>query len=251
IITPRTTTTPIITPRTTPTCTATKPTCPNNVAPVCTGITWSCPSVGPAGTWACGGGTGVEPAIGTQCINGGDTYQGKCAVYHCPNGCAGSTCGETSPNVRIEFVSCSSASLASGECGQIDTVTNANRYCQPQSGCDVKAINCSGSCASGTPVTPPTAPQCINNIVAYKNGNALSPSELAALQPNDVITLAFAPGGAATKVRFRVNSSSDADWWETTTRHPNNNAQFMLNYSLANTTSFTIEAQWFDGTAWH
>jgi hypothetical protein len=80
----------------------------------------------------------------------------------------------------------------------------------------------------------------------YKDGNALSASELAALQPGDTITLAFAPGGAATKVRFRVNSGS---WNETTTK--NANAQFIWNYTLTNTTSFTIEAQWFDGSVWH
>jgi hypothetical protein len=95
----------------------------------------------------------------------------------------------------------------------------------------------------------PTTPlQCIN-IVAYKDGNALSASDLSALHVGDTITLAFAPGGAATKVRFRVNSTSDADWNETTTK--NANSQFTWNYTLANTTSFNIEAQWFDGSVWH
>lgn len=110
-----------------------------------------------------------------------------------------------------------------------------------------------------TPPTPPT-PQCIN-IVAYKNGNALSASDLSALQPGNTITLAFAPGGAATKARFKVTSSGDAGrgvtptWNETTTK--NANGQFIWDYSLSagvvesTTESFSIAAQWFDGSAWH
>lgn len=237
-----------------PSCTlASKPTCPNNGTPTCSGTTWSCPTVPNVpvtpnpGSWACNNGTGTVPSPGASCDNGG-TYNGRCVVYHCPNGCAGTYCNENSPNVRMEFVSCASASLAAGECGQIDTVTDAGRYCQVHGACDVKALNCSGSCAGGTPVTPTTAPQCVN-IVAYKDGNALSQSDLTGLQPGQTITLAFAPGGAATKVRFRVNSTNDADWHETTTK--NSNAQFTWDYTLANATSFNIEAQWFDGSAWH
>jgi hypothetical protein len=105
----------------------------------------------------------------------------------------------------------------------------------------LKAQYCNGN---STP-TPTTNPQCIN-IIAYKDGNALSQAELNALHPGDTITLAFAPGGAATKVRFRVNTGT---WNETTTK--NTNGQFIWNYTLEHATSFIIEAQWFDGSAWH
>jgi hypothetical protein len=69
---------------------------------------------------------------------------------------------------------------------------------------------------------------------------------LAALQPGTTITLALAPGGAATQVRFSVNGGS----WNTTTTK-NANGQFIWNYTLDNSTSFTITAQWFDGTNWN
>jgi len=93
--------------------------------------------------------------------------------------------------------------------------------------------------------TPTTAPKCVA-IVAYKDGNALSASELSALHVGDTITLAFVPNGAATNVRFRVNSG---DWHETTTK--NANSQFVWDYSLENVSNFEIEAEWFDGTSWH
>jgi hypothetical protein len=107
--------------------------------------------------------------------------------------------------------------------------------------CNVDA-RCGGR---NTPNPTPTPTQCIN-IIAYKDGNALSQAELNALSPGNTITLAFAPGGAATKVRFRVNSGT---WSQTTTK--NANGQFIWNYTLENVTNFIIEAQWFDGSVWH
>lgn len=101
------------------------------------------------------------------------------------------------------------------------------------------------------PTEPP--PQCVS-IVAYQNGNALSITELSALHVGDTITLAFAPGGAATKVRFAVNPSTppvDSDWHETTTRSQTNPGQFVWGYQLENTANFNIIAQWFDGTNWN
>ncbi|MCX6791804.1 MAG: hypothetical protein NT149_02085 [Candidatus Gottesmanbacteria bacterium] len=108
-----------------------------------------------------------------------------------------------------------------------------------------KNCHADASCAGNTPPPTPTPPQCIN-IIAYKDGNALSQDELNALQPGDMITLAFAPGGAATKVRFRVNAGA---WNETTTK--NANGQFTWDYTLENVTDFTIDAQWFDGSVWN
>ena len=111
------------------------------------------------------------------------------------------------------------------------------------------------SCGGNTPTTTPTKtltptptnnPQCISIIAYDKNGNALSVSELNALHVGDTITLAFAPGGAATKVHFRVNAGT---WTESTTK--NTNGQFTWTYTLENVTDFLIEAQWFDGTVWH
>jgi hypothetical protein len=186
------------------------------------------------GNWACGGGTGVAPATGTACVNGGGTYNGKCAVYRCPNGCAGSACGENSPGFQLEFVSCSSASLASGECGQIDTVTDENRYCQPETGCDVKAINCSGSCAGGTAVTPiPTnAPQC-PAISVYKDG--LLVTDLSTLMPGNQITIVV--GSAATQVR--VNGST---FTALTTK--NAGGEWTYDYTIpADATVVSIEVQ--------
>jgi hypothetical protein len=110
----------------------------------------------------------------------------------------------------------------------------------------VPQLRCTG-CTITTPKPTPTPPpgQCVN-IIAYKDGNALSQAELNALSPGDMIELRFAPGGAATKVRFRVN----AGIWNVTT-NKNQNGQFIWPYTLANVTNFTIEAQWFDGTIWH
>ncbi len=214
------------------------------------------PPGGGGGNWVCNNGTGSPPPIPVACTNGG-TYNGKCIIYHCPNGCGGTKCDENSPNVWWEYKSCSTAALTGNECGQIDTVTDAGRYCSPQTGCDVKALRCTG-CSGGPtrPTTPTPPPQCIN-ILVYRcspyiecSPNPLTPSELAALHPGDKVELRFtAGGGAATKVRFRINSTNDSDWIETSTK--NQNSQFVLEYTLTNTPTFTIEAQWFDGSAWH
>jgi hypothetical protein len=78
------------------------------------------------------------------------------------------------------------------------------------------------------------------------NGNALGASDLAKLKPGDVITLALAPGGAATKARFRANGGT---WKESTTK--NANSQFVHDYTIISATNFTLEGEWFDGTNWH
>lgn len=236
--------------KTTPEC-GRAPNCISKVSPpTCdkaTGI-WTCPespALPPGGSIAPACNQNTVATIGESCINGG-TFNGKCIVFHCPIGCGGDRCDERSPGVWWEYKSCASANLAPNECGQIDTVTDAGRYCQPASGCDVKILRCTDTCSGGPTPAPPI--QCIN-IIAYKDGNALSSTELSALHVGDTITLAFAPGGAATKARFRVNSTSNADWHETTTK--NANSQFTWDYTLANTTSFNIEAQGFDGRAWY
>lgn len=129
------------------------------------------------------------------------------------------------------------ACIKSGTC----TPTNVQpKNCHTGSGC-----GSTGNTSTPTATTT-VAPQC-TAIVAYDtSGNALSQSDLNALKPGATITLAFAPGGAATKVRFNVNSGA---WNETTTK--NANGQFTWNYTLNNTTSFTITVQWFDGTNWN
>ncbi len=120
-----------------------------------------------------------------------------------------------------------------------------NGTCTP-TGMTNKNCHADVSCGGGGANTPtPTPSQCIN-IIAYKDGNALSTAELTALHPGDMITLAFAPGGAATKVHLRVNAGA---WNETSNK--NTNGQFIWNYTLENVTSFTIEAQWFDGSVWN
>ena len=109
--------------------------------------------------------------------------------------------------------------------------------------------SCGGNTPTTTPTktpTPTTNPQCISLIAYDTNGNALSAGDLNALHVGDTITLAFAPGGAATKVHFRVNAGA---WTESTTK--NTNGQFTWTYTLENVTDFLIEAQWFDGTVWH
>lgn len=126
----------------------------------------------------------------------------------------------------------------------------ASKYCNPPPTSIVTIAGGGSTGGGGTngggnnpPTNPP--PQCIN-IVAYKDGNALSPTELAALTVGDTITLAFAPGGAATKVRFQVNTGG---WNETTQK--NASSQFTWDYTLEDTTSFNVQAQWFDGSTWH
>ena len=121
-------------------------------------------NISAAGSWYCSNHTGSPPALGTLCMwNGspnGGVYQGQCVVYHCPNGCGSgrSTCDEASPGVHWEFTSCASASLASGECGQIDTVDTTNKYCAPATGCDVKDLACGSACNATTPNTSTPTP---------------------------------------------------------------------------------------------
>jgi len=101
-------------------------------------------------------------------------------------------------------------------------------------------------------VTPTT--QC-DNIIPMINENVLTTTDLAALHPGDTITFAYSPDASATKVRFAVNPSTppvDSDWHESTTKKTYIDTDFYIwNYTLADTTSFTIKAQWFDGTNWN
>lgn len=180
---------------------------------------------------------GSDGCIKYTCPQGDTNKDGNCDLRDtqasqqsypgagCPNVSCGNDC------CQIEYTK--GGQFIKDTCGNI--IGSGDYYMM----CKELKLNC--SVTTGTP--PP--PQCIN-IIAYKDGNALSQAELNALQPGDMITLAFAPGGAATKVRFRVNAGS---WNETTTK--NGNGQFTWNYTLENATSFSIEAQWFDGSAWH
>ena len=176
---------------------------------------------------------------GSQITDQG-TFKGTCAFYHCPNGCTG-TCGESDPDVRIEFGPCNSGKLASNECGQIDTVDTNNTYCGPVGGCDA-LIQCGPSCTGGTgetnTVTPiPTgAPQC-TRIRIYKDGTDVT-NNPSVLRSRDIITITV-NGANSTKSHVRVNGG---EWKETTT---NSNGVFTIDNILLPTTDLpiTIEAE--------
>jgi hypothetical protein len=213
----------------------------------------------PRGNWYCNGGTGAPPPIPTACTNGG-TYNGKCIIYHCPNGCGGGTCGESSPGVWWDYAPCSTAALTGNECGQIDTVTDAGRYCSPQTGCDVKALRCSGCSGGPTPPPQPTttrtptptlpsAPQCIGLKIYKGNVPIYTSADFATLRPGDILTAVLTPSGSATKARFRVNTGT---WNETTSK--NSSGQYTWNWTIPtviNTTTYTIEGEFFNGTSWY
>lgn len=177
-------------------------------------------------------GTTYDPPCGNGKISGGSNRDA--AEEACIGVCDKTTQSSSHPN-------CTGGSIGKSGGG---TVANWCYSCSGSSGVpSTPGTNPPNNPPNNPPTNPP--PQCIS-IVAYKNGNALSSSDLAALNVGDTITLAFAPGGNATKVRFQVNSGG---WNETTTK--NANSQFVWDYTLANTTSFNIQAQWFDGTNWN
>ncbi len=118
-------------------------------------------------------------------------------------------------------------------------------------GCGTGQVCCGGAVGTppgggdgGTTTTTTTAPQCVN-IQVYKGGTLLTSSDLPNLKSGDTVTLTYGPGAAATKVQFRVNNGN---WNETTTK--NGSGAFIWDYTLSGT-SFSIEAQYFDGSAWH
>ncbi len=138
--------------------------------------------------------------------------------------------------------------LTSGKLSQTKQVAPTVPQQEPQAASAACTVSFTVVVSADTPTTTLEPMMCIS-LVAYKDGNALSASDLSALQPGDTITITFIPGGPITKVRFRVNSSSDADWHESTTK--NANGQFVWDYTLTNTTSFFVEGQYFDGSVWH
>lgn len=99
----------------------------------------------------------------------------------------------------------------------------------------------------GTTTTGTGGSQCVN-IQVYKGDTLVTSAELPNLKNGDAVKLTYGPGAGATKARLRVNSSNDADWQETTTK--NGSGAFTWDYTLSGT-SFTIQAQYFDGTNWH
>jgi hypothetical protein len=228
----------------------------------------SCPA---QGSWYCGGGVGNPPPNPWTCTSGG-TYQGECIIYHCPNGCGGSTCGESSPNVSWTFASCSSAGLTGNECGQIDTVDTTHKYCTPSPAnilgcpgyyyCDVKLIKCS-NCGTAiptptrkptptpggptsTPTPTPTAPMCIALKIYDATGTLVS--DPRTLQQGQTVTLAVTPSGPSTKARFSVDGGTS--WNETTSK--NGNGEYVWNWTIPlNATTFTLEGEIFDGTNWY
>jgi len=101
-----------------------------------------------------------------------------------------------------------------------------------------------GGGGGGNGTTATGGPQCVN-IQVYKDGNLVTSSDLPNLHEGDTVTLVYGPGADATKAQFSVNGG---DWNETTTK--NGSGAFTWDYTLSGT-SFSIEAQYFDGTSWH
>lgn len=201
----------------------------------------------------------------TQCINGKKyTFPGDCSTsagtpggceqqipIPCPTGfhiqclsysqyCVSDT-NTSNPYICTTGLPCPAGWSCTGDVVPGTAGTSfASKYC-------VQIGGDGGSSGGGGTKTSVT--QCVA-IVVYKDGNALSSADLANLTSGDVVTLAYAPGGAATKVRFRVKAGdTTGDWNETTTK--NASSQFVWNYTLADATNFSVEAQWFDGSAWH
>jgi hypothetical protein len=78
----------------------------------------------------------------------------------------------------------------------------------------------------------------------------MTADDFSNLQPGDTITLALVPSGQATKAHFRINSSSNSDWHETTLK--NSQSEFIWNWTVpSNVISFNVEGESFDGSAWH
>ena len=107
-----------------------------------------------------------------------------------------------------------------------------------------------GTTNTPTPTPTPGSPgQCVR-IKAYMGTTLLTADDLSNLQPGDTITFALVPSGQATKAHFRINSSSNSDWHETTLK--NSQSEFIWNWTVPpNVISFTIEGESFDGSAWH
>jgi hypothetical protein len=99
------------------------------------------------------------------------------------------------------------------------------------------------------PPSPVEPGQCVR-IKAYIGDTLLTSGDFPYLQPGDTITFALVPSGPATKAHFRVNSSSESDWHETTLKNAQN--EFIWNWTVpSGVTSFNVEGESFDGSAWH
>lgn len=194
---------------------------------------WSC-YVMPNVTPPAGSCIGNRGQLGCSCnVSTGDASGGCSSGLGCsaPNGTTG-FCAQTGGQTPCYRTICPVGYSCNG--------SGSGAYCTSNS----PTGSGGGGGGGGNNSTP--APQCIS-IVAYdSSGNALNSTQLAALQPGQTITLAYAPGGAATQVRFQVNSEG---WNQTTTK--NANGQFTWPYTIENMSSFSIQAQWFDGTNWN
>ena len=194
------------------------------------------------GGLSCIGGKCIQ-ATGNQCGS-----SGRCRVHICDK-C--SNYGGSLDECRSAGteVPCSSASVPSGQCGQVDILKGDGSYC------GVKQQACTGSCAGGTappppgntptPTTPPAGPQC-TKIKVYKDGVVLTATQLTALTAGDKIKVGI-QGARDTKARYRINSSA---WVEIASK--NNNLEYISGeYTIpADKTTFTVEAEVFGDGVW-
>lgn len=92
--------------------------------------------------------------------------------------------------------------------------------------------------------TSDAGPDCISIDFINANGDLMTDADLAALKPGDDVTIGLYPPDPVSKVRFQVNNQG---WNETTDQ---TDGEYYWNYTLDNTSSFHVQAQWFDGTNW-
>lgn len=173
------------------------------------------PTSGGGGNQQSGGGdTGnttscVLPPINTICTNTQKPFKGKCAIYHCPQGCGGgdpNKCDENDPGVWISQADCTTK-LTAGECGQIDIVDENSTYCDTPNYCTVPQTRCNNCGGGGGGQTP----SCQSVLVYDSSNNNITGSlrdGSRKLTPGEKITLAT-PKGLATKARFRIQGITD------------------------------------------
>ena len=99
------------------------------------------------------------PPIGYQCKNGG-TFQGKCKLVYCPQGCGSDNKCEPGNDAGAYYngtVNCGSFSFGTNVCGQIDIVNDDSPpgYCARQVGDESKYTDAKVSCSSNCSATPP------------------------------------------------------------------------------------------------
>jgi hypothetical protein len=150
------------------------------------------------------------PPIGYQCKNGG-TFQGKCKLIYCPNGCGSDNkCEPSDPGAYYSgTVTCSSFNFGTNVCGQIDIVNNDSPpgYCARQVGDESKYTDAKVSCSSNCSSTPPK-----------EDNPTPTPTPTTVPRPDICGSLTISPAqigtGATTKFTATTKSGSMADgYW--------------------------------------